>query len=387
MRVAHVFHNYYPILGGMERVVQKLAEEQAAMGHEVCVVTSTLGKEGKPTEEIVNDVRISRVRAVRLHYPDLAYPLDGSHHVFENSEVVHVHSQNSLFNIAMARRAKKAGTPLLIEFLALDYLSSHTSPLIRFFGGRYQQMIQREAVRIADRAVTLNEGDRRILEKKYGVKSRVVPHGIDEKYLSKPREDTLFSKRHGVQTRNVIACVGRGHASKGLDTLVRAVRVVEREVDDFIVIIAGGGSKSYFDRLIGLAKRLDVRPKVKLLGYIGEEEKMALLDSSKMFVFPTRHFGEAYPLVIDEAYARDVPVIAANVGVLPARVRDMETGLLVPPNDPLSLGKAMVTLLNDDELLKRIRRELRRTKDSLLTWRQVCEALEEIYRDMRHSAR
>ena len=387
MKISHVYHHYHPVLGGLERVVQSMAEEQVRMGYEVHVVTSTLGSKGEPAEGTVNDVHIHRAKAVQFGYPDLAYPLDGPWHVLRDSDIVHVHSQNSLFNIVTAKRAKKIGKAVLMDFLALDYLGSHTSPVLRFFGRVYQEKIQREAAKLAGSAVTLNARDQRILKRKYGLESRVVPHGIDETYLRRPEDDTLFRDKRDIHDGNIAAYVGRVHPSKGLDTLLKAAPLVTREVDDFVLVIAGGGSPYYKEKLTKLAEKLQVEHSVHLLGYIGETEKMSLLDSSKVFIFPTRHFGEAYPLVVDEAYARGTPVVATNVGVLPLRIKHMETGMLVPPDDPSSLAEALVTLLKDDDSLKRMHRKLQRVKESLLTWRQVCERLDNAYEDLRQLGR
>jgi len=382
MKIAHIFHSYYPVLGGMERVVQRLAEEQARMGHEVHVITSTFRMQRGLGEEAVNGFRIHRVKVVCFHYPDLAYPVDRLKQVLREMDVVHVHSQNSLFNIIVAKRAKRIGKPLVIDFLALDYLNSHTNPLIRFLGGYYQVRIQREAVKLVDEAITLTKRDYRILKEKYGVESKIVSHGIDEEYLTKPKDDRVFREKYGVSSGNVVAYVGRAHPSKGLDTLIEAASFAVHEVDDFLVVIAGGISKPYKEKLSRLTKKLGIECEVKLLGYISEDEKISLLDSSKAFVFPSRHFGETYPLVVDEAYARGIPIVATKVGVLPYRVEHLETGILVPPNDPSSLAKAMVTLLKDEGLLASMRKGLQSVKGSLLTWRQVCARLDNIYEDV-----
>ena len=385
MKICHIYHHYHPVLGGLERVVQKIAEEQAKEGDEVHVVTSTLGSKDERREETVNDVHIHRLRAIRLHYPDLMYPLDRSRHVFEDSDVLHVHSQNSLFNIAMGKRAERIGKPVVIDFLGLDYLNSHTNGLIRFFGRSYQEIMQRKAANIADSAVTLNERDHRILEKKYRLESKVVPHGIDEGYLKKPKDDRLFREKYDLYDRNVVAYVGRVHPSKGLETLVKAAPLVAREVDSFMVVIAGGGSTYYKQKLTRLAEKLGVEHVFDFLGYVGEAEKLSLLDSTKVFVFPTRHFGEAYPLVVDETYARGVPIIATKVGVLPQRIKDMQTGILVPPDNPSTLARAISALLKDDKLLTRMRVNIQSVRRTLLTWRQVCKELDKIYQDAREN--
>jgi glycosyltransferase involved in cell wall biosynthesis len=319
------------------------------------------------------------VKAIRFHFPDLTYPLECPKHVLNKSDVVHIHSQNSLFNIAFAKHAKRIGKPLVVDFLALDYLKFHPNPLIRRFGVYYQERIQCEATKLVDKAITLNERDYSILWRKYGVESEIVPHGIDERYLIKPKDDKVFREKYGVYAENIIAYVGRIHPSKGLDILIRALPLIMREVDDVIAVIAGRSSEVYMKRLVRLVKSLKVEDEVKILGYVDEDEKISLLDASKVFVFPTRHFGEAYPLVIDEAYARGVPIVATEVGALPYRVKHMETGVLIPPNDPSSLAKVVVTLLKDSDLLASMRSRLQSIRTLLLTWRQVCLRLDKIY--------
>lgn len=379
MRIVHIFHNYYPVIGGMERAMQRLAEEQVRIGHEVHVITSTHGARDRPREEELNGVYVHRIRGWRLRYPDLTIPLEVPEKLLKHTHVVHIHSQNSLFNIVLAKHAKRLDKPLVVDFLALDYLKSHTNPLIRYLGGYYQGKIQREAVKLVDKAITLNERDYSILRSKYGIEPEIVPHGIDERYLTKPKNDKIFREKYGVYAENVIAYVGRIHPSKGLDVLIKALPLIMREVDDVIAVIAGRGSEVYRKRLVRLVKSLKVEDEVKILGYVGEDEKISLLDASKVFVFPTRHSGETYPLVIDEAYARGVPIIATKVGALPYRVKHMKTGLLVPPNNPSSLAKAVIALLKDDDLLTRIYEELRGIKGSLSTWKQVCMKLGSVY--------
>jgi len=379
MRIVHIFHNYYPVIGGMERVIQRLAEEQVRIGHEVHVVTSVHGAGGRPREEELNGVYVHRVRGWRLHYPDLTVPLEVPGKLLKHTHVVHVHSQSSLFNMVLARHAKGLGKPLVMDFLALDYLKSHTNPLIRYLGGYYQEKLQREAVKLVDKAITLNERDQHILKEKYGVESTVIPHGIDEKYLTKPKDERLFREKYGVYEEDIVAYVGRIHPSKGLDVLIKAVPLIAHEVNNFTVVIAGGGSEVYRRSLLMLTRNLKVEDKVRILGYISEDEKISLLDASRVFVFPTQHFGEAYPLVVDEAYARGIPIITTNVGALPWRVRHLKTGMIVHPDSPSSLADALTDLLNNDDLFKKMRKNIERLKARLLVWRKVCRKIDKIY--------
>jgi len=380
MRIAHVVHTYFPRIGGIERAVQHLAEEQVKLGHDVTVITSNVDIVGSPKEEMINDVYIHRIKALQFYYPDLTVPKESCKELLKRTDVVHIHSQNSLFNIIMGRQAKNVGKPIVMDFLALDYLKSHANPLIRLFGGCYQEWVQHEAVKLVDKAITLNEKDQRILREKYGVESTVVPHGIDERYLTKPKDERTFREKYEVYEENIIAYIGRIHPSKGLDVLVKALPLIAREAEDFTVVIAGGGSEAYRRSLLGLAKKLRVEDKVRILGYICEDEKISLLDASKILVLPTRHFGEAYPLVVDEAYARGVPLVVADAGALPCRVKHLETGMLVKMNNPKSLAEAVIALLTNDDLYSKMREKVKKVK--ILTWRQVCERISKIYEDI-----
>ncbi|MEM2512592.1 MAG: glycosyltransferase, partial [Ignisphaera sp.] len=60
MRIVHVVHSYFPRVGGIERAVQYLAEEQVKLGHEVTVITSDVGLDNIAKEEIIGGVKVIR---------------------------------------------------------------------------------------------------------------------------------------------------------------------------------------------------------------------------------------------------------------------------------------------------------------------------------------
>ncbi|MGC9047933.1 MAG: glycosyltransferase, partial [Caldisphaera sp.] len=106
MRVVHVVHNYWPVVGGIEGVVKGLAEGMTKRGHEVHVITSNYSSKGRIKEEVVEGVHVHRIKSVRFVFPDLTYPLDVPRELLKSADVLHGHSQNSLFTVKMIEEAK-----------------------------------------------------------------------------------------------------------------------------------------------------------------------------------------------------------------------------------------------------------------------------------------
>lgn len=378
MKITHLFHHYAPVVGGMEKVVQNIAEEQAAMGHDVHVVTSLLRAEQETREEILNKVAIKRLNALRLHYPDLTYPLERADNVLRESDIVHAHTQKSLFNHLLAHRAKKLGTSVLMDFISVDYLETHRNIFVRYVGSFYQHLLERKSLHFVDVPITLNKRDYGKLKQKFGVDSVIVPNGLEKRYFTKPKDEDLFRKTRNIQCENLFACIGRVVPSKGVDLLIRATAKIP-SVLDFKIVIAGKGPSSYLSKLHQLVKALGVEDRVVFVGYISEEEKISLIDSALAVVLPTRHTGECWSLVTSEAFARDTPVIATTIGVLPYRITHGKTGMLIPPDDVSSLAEALSHFLNHPEEVT-VRRELKKSRESLLNWHEVSKQLENIYR-------
>jgi glycosyltransferase involved in cell wall biosynthesis len=137
----------------------------------------------------------------------------------------------------------------------------------------------------------------------------------------------------------VILAVGRLHRQKGYDYLIRALATVKREIPTVKLLIAGEGEEK--NNLKNLVKSLDLSKEVILAGLCREVEK--LFNFTKLFVLPS--LWEGMPNAVLEAMAAAKPVVATRVGGVPELVIDGETGILVPPEDPESLARAIVKLL------------------------------------------
>jgi len=372
MRIAHISTLYHPFVGGLEFAVQQVAEEQAKLGHEVLVITSDAS--GAPRGiETMNGVTIVRVKSVKSRYPYFIIPKELPREVLKGIDVFHGWSHTYYFVYKLSKYGKSVlRKPLALYFVGVDYLRKHFNPVIRLLGYQYQRAITKRFIGLVDLAIVTNDYERSVLREKYGLESVVLPHGVSEQYLKTPNMENYFRSKYGVQGR-IIAYIGRIHPTKGLDLLIKAFAEVAKEEPDVVLVIAGKGDVRYLKKCMKLVKALSLENKVKYLGYIPEEDKIGLIDSSEFVVIPSRHAGENYSLVVDEVKARGKPLVVTNYGALPHRIVQPVEGLAVNA-DVHSLARGLLyALLNKCSF---------RILSRPLTWREVAEKLLNLYQSV-----
>jgi len=358
-------------------VVQRLAEEQAKLGHEVHVITSQASAKDSPVEEELNNVYVHRVKAWRLHYPDLTIPRGLNEGLLRGADVVHAHSQNSLFNMIIAKRAKSLGAKVAVHFMAVNAFGDHPSILVRALGPMYGEWMVKEALKVADLKLVKSYRDMMILRDEFEVEAsdlHYVPDGVDEELLTMPSLESEFRRRYNVDD-DIVLFIGRLHPLKGVEVLLKAVPYVVKEKPRVRFVFIGPGDTK---RYIEVANKLGVADRVLFLGFVDEHTKIGAIDSSVCLVLPSIcNYVEVYPMVISEAWTRGKPVVASNVGGIPYRVKHMVNGILVPPRDPKALAEAIIKLLEDKMLATKMGLE---GKKELETWSKIASTLVNLYK-------
>ena len=192
-----------------------------------------------------------------------------------------------------------------------------------------------------------------------GPRLSVIPNGV---------EPGLFADgRAHPHARPYVAAVGRLVPQKGFDVLLEAfARLDAPEVD---LLIAGDGPERR--RLEALRERLGLGARVHLLGVMDRATVASLYRGARLVACTSR--WEGLPLVCLEAMASGRAVVASRVDGIPDAVGDGETGLLVPPEDPLALADALGALLEDGPRRERLGARARALVCAELTWASVAE--------------
>jgi glycosyltransferase involved in cell wall biosynthesis len=177
----------------------------------------------------------------------------------------------------------------------------------------------------------------------------------------------------------LVGSLGRLHPQKGFSDLLTAFAQVRQRVSSVRLFVAGDGELR--DDLEAQARSLGIAAAVTFAGVRADvSEILAALD---VFVLPS--LWEGMPNAVLEAMAAGLPVVATAVGGTPEVVVDRVTGLLVPPQDPGALARAIERLLRDPGLRRTMGRAGRRRVERHFhiqeTVRQVQDLYEALLRD------
>lgn len=158
-----------------------------------------------------------------------------------------------------------------------------------------------------------------------------------------------------------ILFLGRLGERKGVPELLAALADHRFDAVQWLATLAGDGDVAHYRaqaRALGLGER------VRFPGWVSTPDANRLLLESDVLVLPSR--AEGLPMSVIEAFAYGVPVVSTAVGAIGDIVEHGFNGLLVPAGDSAPLADALLTLLADDSLRRRLACNARRTWENEL---------------------
>jgi glycosyltransferase involved in cell wall biosynthesis len=188
------------------------------------------------------------------------------------------------------------------------------------------------------------------------------------------------------ETGNRVLFAGRLYALKGVIDLVRATAKVARTQDIKLALAGSLHDREYVRQLQQEAAQLNLNDRVEFCGLLDEDELRKELARSSVLVLPS--YQETAPLVIAEAMAAGLPVIASDVGGIRYQVRDGETGFLIKPGDVTTLAARLEELLAAPDQRKSFGETARRLAIDEYSANRVAARTLDVYRAVlyHHSA-
>lgn len=348
LKVAMTCLYYPPEVGGLESHVHHLARALVRLGHRVEMVTAR-SVPGTFRHEVLEGVDVRRTWMPSRRPVGWALHAIGSTPALWRSargaDVVHAHTFASGLPAAVAARG--TGRPLV--------LTLHTSHFLRLARKAAWKPYLGWLIRQADHVMATSEEIRDVARSLApGVEVEAIVNGVDVELFHPGAGEGNGAAEEG----DVLIVPRRLFEKNGVEFLIRALPQVRRRRRTARAVIAGDGPER--GRLEELADALGVADAVRFLGAQPHGAMPRLLASADVAVIPS--LAEATSVAALEAMATGTPVAASRVGGL-AQIVDEEVGTLFEPADPEDLARAVVALLERDDLEETGRRARGRVTD------------------------
>jgi len=183
---------------------------------------------------------------------------------------------------------------------------------------------------------------------KYNKKIEIIPTGIDIKKFEKGNGKRIKSKFEG---KKLILHVGRIVKEKNIDLLIKAAPHIIDKIDAIFLIIGEGPAKIELEKMV---KKMGLEKEFLFTGFIPDEELADYYRAADVFIFPSTY--ETQGIVVLEAMASGLPVVAARARAIPEFVFDGENGFLFSPGDEKELAEKILIGMDAKDVVKKARK-------------------------------
>jgi len=251
----------------------------------------------------------------------------------DSYDIVHAFNIPSAYAMKYAKGKKKV---LSVHGVFSDQIDSLHSKSVSSIA----KSAESQVLHWPDKLTTDSKSTQKLYKEKFN---------IEFEYLPSPLDTDMFENIDSVEKiENQIAYVGRDSHEKGIDIL----KVAESEINGNVVYCT--------DRSWDAAMRI--------------------IKSSCIVVVPSRM--ESLPTTIKEAFYLNVPVIGTNVGGIPELIKNNETGILVPPENPSKLAQAVNELLSNKEKSEKLAANGNTFVKNNMTWNVILPKYIKFYEDL-----
>lgn len=339
MRLCLFVPSFFPEIGGLEVAADRFALSLHSLGHKVVVFAQRPRKKLSPIQRLYPIIHYKRPRSTTWFPFSAGLALERLHREFD-------------FDLICAYQAYLPG------YIAVRFGRKHSIPtIISCRGGdisetgRYlKRSISRNRIiwtlKHADAVTALSKhlAQQVSILTNNSVTACVI-HNAIEMMDGNPLADTTPNVFAHLENKPFILTLGRLHRVKGLDLLLDAIKLLKDQNKTVPTLaIAGDGPEK--SRLLKQVDKNNLTNFVTFAGQVSGSEKTWVLTNCQFLVQPSR--SEGLPNSVLEAMSHGKPVLTTAVGGLSEIVTNGKNGLLVEPNNVVSLAKGLGEMLTLD---------------------------------------
>lgn len=395
MKIAHIVCAYPPYFGGMGNVVFQMAQELVNQGHEVEVLTPLYAenkeirsKEAAPAEthapQIQETIDYAKRMTPSLEYGNAArLPNIGGE--LDEFDVVHLHYPFfGTANLVRKWKLRNPEKPLVITYHMDTRAPSWKGLVFKWYAKYWMPKI----LGVADAIIAstfdyVEHGDASVMYQKTKEKWYEIPFGVDtERFFPAPKPLDLFVRHSLRSTFPTVLFVGgmdTAHYFKGVPVLLQALSLLKNKgVEIQAVLVGNGDLRSNYEMQ---AKALGLGDLVRFVGRVEDDELPRYYNMADLFVFPSTERNEAFGLVLLEAMASGVPVLASDLpGV---RTVAEQGGFTVPAKNSVALAQSIQEYFVDREGIEHWKQQARESAEQLFSWPMIVAATVDLYTSLQ----
>ncbi len=366
IRILQTPVRFYPYTGGVEIYVLNLSQELIKRGHSVKVVCAD-----EPKSDLTE---IDGINVQRLNYIGKISNTNITLGLFfallkEKFDIIHTHfpspwSADISMIISFLKRK-----PLILTYHNDAVTAGKMGVLTGVYNRIFLKLLLKRSAKIL---VTQSEYiNRSKYLYKYKNKIEVIPNGIDTK--------VYFQKNINKIPNQIffLSILDKHHTYKGLDCLIKAIKVVRTKIPDIRLIV--GGSGELVEEYKTLTKGLGLEKNVEFRGFIESNKLVDLYNQSELFVLPSTGIQEGFGTVLVEALACGTPVIATNIVGIAKEIKDNKCGIIIPCNDAKKLAQAIIRIIKNINLQKKMTIKGKLLIQNKYDWSKNVKMVEKIY--------
>ncbi len=377
MRIAYLIQSYPPMISGAALTVEKLATAMAQRGHQVLVIAAS--DREKPYHTYKDNLTILRLSSVhnpmRVNQRFMLFPHFAIIKALKKfqPDLIHAHEplQTAWAGITYARRQH---IPITMTVHQLPAFAASYLPNMPTLQRHIEAMLwtyARSLIKQFNLVITPSHTTSGLLTTSTGIKALTVSNGIDLQRFHPPLPSDV-----GTATRTklnlpsnipILLHIGRLDTDKGVDKVIRAAAPAIRESEAQLVIVGDGCEKK---SLMNLSQALGIAHRVHFKNIISDQQYLSeIYRTASLFI--TASEIETQGIVLLEAAASGLPIVAVDATCVSEIVHDQVSGFLTAPGDLTGMTDRIITLLDNPtraRMMGMAGRKLTEAHDIQRTW-------------------
>jgi glycosyltransferase involved in cell wall biosynthesis len=373
MKILQVIQYFSQLGGGSIDVVYNLSKQLADQGNEVTILTSDYMSK---TKYSLKNTEIKMFHT-KINLSGFYYTPDMKKFLNKDFDIIHLHNFRTYQNIIVSEYARKHSIPYIIQAHGSLLRILHKFYLKYFFDLFYGYKIIKNAKRFV--AVSQKEIKQYTSFNIPNNKIELIPNGLDINIFKNLPKKGEFIEKYSIGDKKIISYIGRINRRKGIDFLIKAFYLVNKEVPNSILIIAGLDD-GFLKECLNLVKKLNLSKQVIFLGFLTQKDKLSLMIDSNLLVYPA--FFEIFGLIPLEAIMCNTPVIVSSDCGCGEVIQSLGLNSVVEYGSINSLKKIIIDILNNYDKYKKQVFLARNKIQEKFNWKKIAYRYKKMYEMM-----